>query len=160
MFLRLSCLLVFLRNYHDPFNLIVLKSNFLFQDNEEIIYSAFHTYSLFEYESEITRDLIYYIVHNVNGSSVIDVSMIICGVSRLCADNDNEVERVRAREYLLAALKRAAQMSCPRNKQTVRYGLFESNVWRAEKFESGIESKAPRHVNRVRHLQPHTLIPK
>ena len=83
---------LFLRNYHNPFNLIVLKSNSLFQDNEEIIYSAFHTYSLFEYESEITRDLIYYIVHNVNGSSVIDVSMIVCGVSRLCADNDNEVE--------------------------------------------------------------------
>lgn len=41
VFLRLSCLLVFLRNYHDPFNLIVLKSNFLFQNNEEMIYILF-----------------------------------------------------------------------------------------------------------------------
>lgn len=35
------------------------------------------------------------------------------------ADNDNEVKRarVRAREYLLAALKRTARMSCPVEKQ-------------------------------------------
>lgn len=38
-------------------------------------------------------------------------------ISRTRADNDNEIERVRAREYPLAALKRAARMSCAVEKQ-------------------------------------------
>lgn len=62
---------------------------------------------------------------------------------RLRADNDNKVQCVHAREYLLAVLKRAARMSCPVEKQIGSSVCLRAACggWKSLK----VELKAKRH---------------